>query len=337
MKKLLILLLFLALTLTRVADAATTACGNGNPDIGAVETLGAPTATVDGTAFTITVPNNCTSGMLPTTGVTGFTFKKNGAGNTVLTNILGGSSTYTGTLTNAFVGGGTPDTCLFSYAQTGNATSNNNIGNVATSNQEILAFTDVACTNITGGGGGSVGLSDYQIFLAQGANPTLWTAKCLVNTPCTVAPGSLVWVVLNLRNNSGSNFAAFNYALRLSFNSGAYVTFNDAAYTNNLKLAGNAAQLGTVIENAAAMPANLIANRESTDVIGQAIRASGSFPSLTMNNATETNLATLVKFSTDAAGNYKFCPYTDPGTALTCTTPAEINLPSSTTSTGSAD
>jgi parallel beta-helix repeat protein len=54
-----------------------TACANGSaPDRGAVESLAPPTATVNGTALVITLENNCTTKMLPSSSVTGFTVKK---------------------------------------------------------------------------------------------------------------------------------------------------------------------------------------------------------------------------------------------------------------------
>lgn len=311
---------------TAAIASGITACANGSaPDAGAIETLGTPTATVNGTALVITVPNNCTSQMLPATGVTGFTAKKNGSGNTITANVRSGSNSFAATLTSAFVGG---DTLLFSYAQTGNATADNNIGNVTTSNQEILAFTDVAGVNITAGAGGSVGLSHWRVYLLQGATDTAWTAKCAEDsTNCTVAPGSKLWVRFKLRNNSGSNYSPFNFVPRWRYNGGSYVTLTNANYVNAIKVVGTSTQLGTVLSDSTTLTQDQLTSNQ-TNIACQAIRSSGAFPSLTLNDATETECAQAVDISTAAvAGDtYEGCPYDDIGTALTCSTPVKLTV-----------
>lgn len=320
-----------------------TACANGSaPDIGAIESLGPPTATTDGVTAIITVPNNCTSGMLPSTGVTGWTFKKNGSGDTVTANILSGANSYAATLTSAFVGG---DTCLFSYSQTGNSTSNNNIGNAATSNQEVLAFTDAACTNITAGGG-SVGLSHWEVYLLQGATDSLWVPKCTQDSAnCVVAPGSKLWIRNKLRNNSGTDYAPFNYRPNWRLNAGTYFPLSDSfsygwSCTNSIppncavdiagiKMIGTkGAQLGTVVSNASATTADILTSDESTNAACVAVLSPSSIPSVTLNNAAETECAHGIEISGAATPGdvYEMCPYTDTGAALTCATPVKLTV-----------
>jgi hypothetical protein len=142
---------------TSAIATGITACANGSaPDMGALETLGNPTASVNGAAITITFVNNCTSFMLPATGtVTGFSVKRANIPNAIVSLTRLSANVFSGTLQTAF--NPAPEACLFSYAQsTGNTFSNNNIGNLTTSNQELFDFTDVACTNVTGGPSGSV-------------------------------------------------------------------------------------------------------------------------------------------------------------------------------------
>lgn len=301
---------------TAAIATGITACANGNaPDVGAIESLGTIGATVNGTAATVTVENNCTSGMLPATGVTGWTFKTNGSGNTVTTNVLAGSNSYGPTLTSAFVGG---DTCLFSYSQTGNSVSNNNIGNVSTSNQEVFAFTDAACTNITGGGGGSVGITDSKVFLIQGSTPSAWVPKCTLNASnCTVAPGSKLFIVWTLGNSSGTAFPMFNYATYTKLNSGSIFRL---AKTDGygLKDLGNGAQLGTVVSETTPLPANFIADRQATDVAGMVLRSNVAVPSLNLPDSSETQIAQGVQVAADAVPGdvITVYAYKDDGTAL---------------------
>jgi parallel beta-helix repeat protein len=130
--------------------AVVNGCANGPaPDIGAIETMPNPTATVNGTAFTIILSNNCTSQILPASAVTGFSFRKGAVADSISTIARGAGNSFVGTLASAFVAG---NACDFSYSQaSGNVFSDNNIGNVSTSNQELLAFTNIACTNQSGG------------------------------------------------------------------------------------------------------------------------------------------------------------------------------------------
>lgn len=312
---------------TSAIASGVTACANGSaPDIGAIETLGTPTATVNGTAAVITVPNNCTAQMLPASSVTGWTFKKNGSGDTVTANSRSGSNSFAATLTSAFVGG---DTCLFSYSQTGNTTSDNNIGNVTTSNQEVLAFTDVSCTNITSGTG-TVGLSHWRVYTLQGSADTAWIAVlgCSADfTNCTVAPGSRLWVRPKLRNNSGTNTPAFNLSHRWRYNGGSYVTLT-GSYVNGIKVLGTGTQLGTVINDSATLTQDQLTSDESTNVACVASRSASSIPSLTLNNSTESECAQAIDIATTATpgDTYEYCPFKDDGTALTCSTPIKLTI-----------
>lgn len=304
-----------------------TACANGSlPDIGAIETLGTPTATVNGTAAVITVPNNCTSQMLPASSVTGWSFKKNGSADAVTANSLSGKNSFAATLTNAFVGG---DTCLFSYTQTGNSTDNSNIGNLTTSNQEVLAFTDSACTNITTGTG-TIGLSHWQVYMLQGSADTSWIAVsgCSADfTNCTVAPGARLWVRVKLRNNSGSDTAAFNLSHRWRYNGGSYVTLT-TSYVNGIKVVGTGIQPGTVLNDGATLTQDQLTSNETTNIACLASRSTSSIPSLTLTNLSESECAQGIDIATTATpgDTYEYCPFKDDGTALTCSTPLKLTV-----------
>lgn len=322
-----------------------TACANGSaPDIGAIETLGTPTAIVNAGTATITVPNNCTNQMLPASSVTGWSFKKSGVADVVTANSRSGANSFSATLTSAFGGA---DTCLFSYSQTGNTTADNNIGNLTTSNQEVLAFTDSSCTNATAGGGGSVGLSHWRAYLIQGATDTAWIAiqGCAADfTNCVVPPGAKVWIRAKLLNNSGSDYPAFNYKPKWRRNGGTYYALSDGftygvACTNDsnptcaVDIAGirmlgiKETQLGTVVSNASATTADQLTS-DATNVACVAVLSTSSIPSLTLANSTETECAHAIQISTSATpgDTYEMCPYTDTDTALTCSTPIKFTV-----------
>jgi hypothetical protein len=249
--------------------------------------------------------------MLPVSSVTGWTFKKNGSSDTVTANSRSGTNSFAATLTSAFTGG---DTCLFSYSQTGNTTSDNGVGGATTNNQEVLAFTDASCTNITAGGGPTLAYTHGRWYLLQGATDTAWVPKGAADANVTVAPGAK----LNLRwkvKNTGAD-TSLNPRIRVSYDGGGYVELT-SSYVNAVKALGSGAQLGTVMSDSSPMTQDQLTS-DVANIACTYIRNPVSAPNLSLTTNTETECGAAIDFDTSAVAGkqYDFKIYTDTGTAI---------------------
>lgn len=311
---------------TAIVTGVTACKNNTNPALGAIQDIGPVAATVDGTSLVISVTNNCTNTMIPASTVTGFSAKRAGSADAISSLNRTGSNSFLGVLADAFTAG---QACLFSYSQsTGNAIAADSIGNTTLGRQEIFSFTDADCTNLTGGGGATVNFEHWRFYLLQGGTPGTWIGKCLEDsTDCVTAPGSKLWVLLKLHNQSGSAFPTFNLRPRVRYNGGSYVTITDS-YVNGIKMLGTGAQLGTVLTSGTQIATALLTGEASSLFFCIANRSASSIPSVDLGDDTETECAIAVDISTSAAigDTYEFCPYDDAGNLISCATPAKLTI-----------
>ena len=124
---------------------------NGTPDQGAHEAPKFSVCSVEAAATSVvrvTFTNNLRPPMLPSSGVTGVTFRKNGSNNAVISSAKISDNVYGFTITNAYVGGDTVDVSLVPAST--NLTDSALIGN--TSNQPFVStITNSSCTNNAAG------------------------------------------------------------------------------------------------------------------------------------------------------------------------------------------
>lgn len=307
------------------STTATVFYNGVGPDIGAYETFTALNAEVGAVAANKVVINlgmNINQPVL-VTNTTGWATTCG----TISSIAATGNAQLTLTLSGNYAGGAN---CAFTYTDTtGNATDSALIGN--SSKQRLVAITSFTVTDNTGGApAGSVNLSHWRIYLLQGSTDTAWipAMNCAADsTNCTVAPGSKVWVRFKLRNNSGSNYAAFNLADKWRYNGGSYVLLTDT-YVNGIKVLGNNTQLGTVLSHGTVLTQDQLTSNEITNVSCYANRIANNIPALTLNNSSETECARGIDIASTAilGDTYEMCPFRDDGTALTCSTPIKLTV-----------
>lgn len=294
------------------------------PDLGVFERFGVINCEVGEVATNKLVCNfqMNTHQPIQITNTTGWSW----TGGTLSSVAVTGAAQLTFTLSGAYGGGAS--TITYNEA-TGNGKDTALLGNsISQRLSGISAFT--VTDNIAAPPPGSVNLSHWRVYLLQGATDTAWTPamNCSADsTNCIVAPGSKLWVRFKLRNNSGSNYAAFNLVDRWRYNGGSYVALTDN-YVNNIKVLGTSVQLGTVLSHGTLLTQDTLTSNEATNVSCYANRIANNIPALTLNNSSETECARAIDISTSAAvgDTFEMCPYRDDGVALTCSTPLKLTI-----------
>lgn len=308
---------------TALIDAGTdiSLAYNGSaPDIGAFETFTFSSCTATAaTKIQGTFTNNLNPPLLPVSGITTFTARKNGANNvlsglpvTVADNIV------EITTTNSYAGGDTVDISWTS----GNITDSSKVGGVL--NQPYLVtLTNQSCTNnLTGPGPtytltqaafewhDAYGTESSPIILPLGFASTGAAENLSITYP--VYPGSkwrtrfsIVCGVATCPDDA--------YVLKYSRNGGSYTTIPDTAGSDGISFCGI---IATNPANGAATTNQL--STSGTFRAGGVIYTSNAIPTvvgLTAGDKTENEYC--VALSTSASGTFAFRVYTQTGSALT--------------------
>jgi parallel beta-helix repeat protein len=199
------------------------------PDVGAFETLQFSSALIADTATDKTMVINflgdAAPPLLPATGCLGFSAKKNGNPNAIVSCARTGTSQMTLTLTDAYT---SSDTAQFSYlTASGNVSDSRLIGNMK--NQRLNALTDQTATTagLAGGGGstplltqvsfgfesfgGTEATPDY--FVGTNRNAVIPPNTCIVlrgQISCTVADCPSIGAAIFARKNGSGSYTAVN-------------------------------------------------------------------------------------------------------------------------------
>ena len=317
---------------------------NGTPDQGAHEVPKFSSCTVEAAATSVvrvTFTNNLRPPMLPLSGVTGVTFRKNGSNNAVVSSAKISDNVYGFTVTNAYAGGDTVDVSIVPAST--NLTDSALIGN--TNNQPFIStVTNTACTN-------NAAVSPSHTYTQ--ARFELHSERGLEAAPIILPHG--------LASTGGAeNFA--NYKIRpgakirprfavvcggadcpiSSFHpyfstGGAYAVINDTFGANNIKMCG--------LPSGTDMPINASATTDQlstggTFAPGGIVFTANDVPEITgLNNGYKTEMEYCVETDTDATEAFDIRLYLGDGTAFTdgggayTVTPRLVSTP---TSAGSA-
>lgn len=288
---------------------------NGSaPDAGAFQKLGPINCVVQNATPTLidcTPQNNAFPGILPVTGITGWTV----TGKTIASNVRTGNNTFQITTTAPFVAG----TCALSYAQTGNLTDSALIGNVY--NQELFAGAATCTNNVSSGAPVPVVTQSHGAMFAWSGNES--SGPQIGTTNPSQALRAMVFGKYLARfglKTTVADTTATNYALRYSLNGAAYSVVP--------------AQTGTLpvgICDAPAISAGNTSQRLTTGafIAGRAVEIFGSVPTITMTNGQSTELLYPICYGPGlVAGtdNIKFLVHTDTGVALANDTNAILNV-----------
>lgn len=288
-------------------DAGTTIAGepyNGAaPDQGAFETYTC-TAVVPATStdtIVITCENNLAAPLLPASGCTGFTARKNATSNALVSCDRKADNQIALTLTDTYIN---TDTADWSYATgTGNVTNSANIGGVL--RQRLNAVTNQTATNLVSSSTPVLTQVSYR-FSCYGGTEAAPDCVLPINTGVSIPSNACVrarFLISNTVNNFGaSGFTCFSQ----KNGSGGY-----AAVTNGpTALAGLSFATGT-----GTMPPELIAGSAPTEhlagagtfVAGGVMLSALEIPSITLASGQDTE----VEFALCVGGGHADGDYFD--------------------------
>lgn len=321
-------------TLTSASTAMINAGNNlglpfngSGPDLGAFETLEFSSCTVTATTkIQVSYTNNVSPPLLPSTGVTTFTARKNAASNP-----LSGSGVVVAdglvelTVTNAYAAGNTADISWSS----GNLTDSSLVG--GTLNQPVLqVLSNQSCTNSLTGVTYTLTQAAFEFHDAYGteASPTVlplgWASTGAAEN-LSIAYPVYGGGKLRIRFAITCTVAACpdaGYLLRYSRNAGSYTQVPDASGADGVQFCGTIA----------GSPANGSATTNQlstagTFVPGGLIYTSNAIPLITgLSAGNKTELEYCVKYDASASGTYEFRVYVQDGTALNAYTFTPKNL-----------
>lgn len=293
---------------------------NGSaPDIGVYETFTFASCEVPNGAETkirVTFTNNVAPPLLPSTGATTFTARKNGASNALNGSVARiGDNIFEITVTNSYVGGDTAD---ISWAS-GNITDSSLIAN--TTNQPyVQTLSNQACTNNAGGAPSHTftqaryefhafdGAEDAPLILPYGIAST-GAAENFTTYPVRVGGK------LRLRFSvvcGGADCPPTGFYLYTS-TGGDYAQVPDSFGSDNVAFCGVTDPVNQP-NNGSTTTDQL--STSGTFVAGGFILTSNAIPTIDLAENNKTELEYCVKFDTDASGDYTFRVYTQSGNAL---------------------
>lgn len=293
---------------------------NGSaPDIGAYETIIFATCEVRAAATStvrVTFTNNAASPLLPATGATTFTVRKNGAGNTVTDSVdRVGDNIYDIPVTNSYAGGDTVDISL----STNNITGSNLVGN--TTNQPYVGtLSNQSCTNNAGGAPSHTftqarfefhafdGAEDAPRILPYGRAST-GAAENYTSYPVRVGGKIRMRFAVVC---GGADCPATAFYLYAS-TGGAYAQVPDTFGSANVQFCGVTDDINQPA-NGASTTDQL--STSGTFVAGGLVLTSNAIPTVTLANGNKTELEYCVAFDTNASGTYTFRVYTQEAAAL---------------------
>lgn len=293
---------------------------NGSaPDAGAFETFTFSSCTVTAvTKIQATFTNNLNPPLLPTTGITTFTARKNAANN-VLSGlpITVGDNIIEITTTNSYAGGDTVD---ISWAS-GNITDSSKVG--GTLNQPYIgSLSNQSCTNNLTGGGPTYTLTqaafEWHDVYGTEASPTILPLGFASTGEAENL--SLVYPVY-AGSKWRTRFAIVcgvsacpddAYILKYSLNGGSYTTIPDTAGADGISFCG---VISTDPANGSATTNQL--STAGTFRTGGMVFTSNAIPTITsMASGNKTENEYCLKLNSSATGTFAFRVYTQNGTAL---------------------
>lgn len=297
---------------------------NGTPDKGAFE---APTFSscqiTAATKIQVSFNNALNFPLLPSSGVTTFTARKNTVANPVTSAVRVGDNVVELTVTNSFIGGDAGD---ISWAS-GNLTDSAFIGGVSTQ-KYVTALTDQSCLNNVGGGSYTRTVSAFRLedYLGTEASPNILPlgrtssdAENIANYPLYAGSKIRPRFVMVC---SGADCPDEGYYLYYSRSGGA-----DTVVPNSFGADG-VAFCGDIQDT----PANASATTCQTSVAGTCtpggyVNSSNAIPTISgFLNGNKTELAYCVALSTGASGFFDFKLKTQAGAGITHTFTPRVTI-----------
>lgn len=264
-------------------------------------------------AVRVTFINNLRPPMLPASGVTGVTFRKNGASNAVLSSARVGDNQYDFTVTNSYAGGDTVDVSIVPAST--NLTDSALIG--STSNQPFVStLTNTACTNNAAGASAAVlTQTKFRVHGLYGAEASP-IVKAVTNANYSVVLGGAHRLRIKIAGTVADPEPT-GLQLRVSHNGGAYTALADA-YVNHVKMY---AATHVDIPDGAATTEQLTSDH-ATNVAGAVVSYAHAVPNLDLSQDSEAELEYVVQYENTAVvgDTYDYRLYTNSGDALTAYT-----------------
>lgn len=288
---------------------------NGSPDVGAFETVVFSSCSVESGAtssIVVNYVNNVAPPLLPSTGVTTFTARKNAVANALTgTVVRSGDSAFILPVTNPYAGGDPIDISI----STNNITDSSLIG--GTINQPLVqSLTNQSCTNNVAGVSYTLTQAKFELHYPLGSETApvilpdgISNGEDYQNYPIRKS-GKIRMRMALVCGGANCPDTAFN--LRYS-TGGGYSNVPDAFDSGNIRFCGD--QGGDEPDNGAVTTNQL--STAGTFVPGGIIYTSNAIPTIVgLNNGYKTEMEYCVQFDTDATGNYDFRMYTQSGVAL---------------------
>lgn len=293
---------------------------NGAPDQGVHEVPTFSSCTVEAAATSVvrvTFTNNLRPPMLPSSGVTGVTFRKNGSNNAVVSSTKISDNMYGFTVTNSYAGGDTVDISIVPAST--NLTDSALIG--GTNNQPFVdTVTNTACTNNAAGVIYTYtqaryehhdwrGLENAPVILPHGF-PTTGAAENFSNLK--VRPlGKIRTRFAIVCGGSDCPSSSFHPYVSTG---GAYASILDDFSVHNIKMCGVSS--GSDMSANGSVSTNQLSTA-GTFTAGGIVFTSNGTPEVTgLNNGYKTELEYCFEFDSDASGNFDIRVYLDTGTEL---------------------